>query len=94
MEVQLTPDQKALVRHAIESGRLSHEEDAVKEALTLWEERERHRLEILGAVEAAEASLEGGRGRSVTSAEQAAELTAAVKRRGIARLEAKQNPHT
>jgi putative addiction module CopG family antidote len=41
MEVKLTPDQKAFVRDAIESGRLKREEDAVQEALALWEERER-----------------------------------------------------
>ena len=37
MEVRLTPDQKAFVRQAIESGRLQREEDAVKEAFSLWE---------------------------------------------------------
>ena len=58
MEVQLTPDQKAFVRQAIETGRLQHEEDAVKEALSLWEERERTRAEILAAVDEAEASLD------------------------------------
>ena len=42
MEVQLTPDQKAFVRQAIETGRLQREEDAVKEALSMWEEREPH----------------------------------------------------
>ena len=50
MEVQLTPDQKAFVRQAIESGRLEREEDAVAQALCLWEERERRRSEILAAV--------------------------------------------
>jgi Arc/MetJ-type ribon-helix-helix transcriptional regulator len=40
MEVQFTPDQPAFLRQAIESGRLHHEDDAVKEALSLWEERE------------------------------------------------------
>jgi putative addiction module CopG family antidote len=63
MEVQLTPDQKAFVRQAIESGRLSREEDAVKEALSLWEERERRRLEILASVDRAEVSLARGEGR-------------------------------
>jgi hypothetical protein len=29
MEVQLTPDKRAFVRQAIESGRLRHEKDAV-----------------------------------------------------------------
>lgn len=33
MEVQLTPDQKAFVRQAFESGRLQREEVAVTEAL-------------------------------------------------------------
>jgi plasmid stabilization system protein ParE len=33
MEVQLTPDQEAFVRQAIESGRLRREEDAVREDL-------------------------------------------------------------
>jgi hypothetical protein len=32
-----TPDQKAFVRQAVENGRLHHEDDAVKEALSLWE---------------------------------------------------------
>lgn len=92
MEVQLTPDQKAFVREAIESGRLSREEDAVKEALSLWEERERRRLEILVAVDKAEASLARGEGRSVTTLEEARQLAADVKRRGMERLHAEQNP--
>ena len=47
MEVHLTPDQEAFVRQAIESGRLHRPEDAVEEALRLWEERERRRVETL-----------------------------------------------
>jgi putative addiction module CopG family antidote len=46
MKVELTPDQQAFVRQAIESGRLRGEEDAVREALSLWEERERRRLKF------------------------------------------------
>jgi Arc/MetJ-type ribon-helix-helix transcriptional regulator len=91
MEVQLTPDQSAFVRQAIESGRLLREEDAVKEALSLWEERERRRLEILVAVDRAEASLAYGEGRRVTTPEQAKQLAADVKRRGMARLDAEQH---
>ncbi len=49
--MQLTPDQEAFVRQSIECGRLQREEDAVKEALSLWEERERRRVEILAAVD-------------------------------------------
>ncbi len=66
MEVHLTPGQEAFVQQAIESGRLHRPEDAVEEALRLWEERERARAEILAAVDAAEASLDRGEGIEVT----------------------------
>jgi Arc/MetJ-type ribon-helix-helix transcriptional regulator len=89
MEVHLTPDQKAFVRQAIESGRLLREEDAVKEALSLWEQRERTRAEILLAVDDAEASLARGEGRILTQ-ESMRELAENVKRRGRARLAAEQ----
>jgi Arc/MetJ-type ribon-helix-helix transcriptional regulator len=89
MEVQLTPDQSAFVRQAIESGRLQREEDAVKEALALWEERERARAEILAAVDDAEASLARGEGRMITQ-QSMRDLAAEVKRRGRARLSAEQ----
>ena len=64
MNVELTPDQQAFVRRAIEHGRFNHEEEAVIEALALWEERERSRLEILAALDEAEASLSRGEGTS------------------------------
>ena len=48
MEVELTSDQRAFARHAVETGRLRSEEDAVEEALALWEERERRRVELAG----------------------------------------------
>jgi Arc/MetJ-type ribon-helix-helix transcriptional regulator len=89
MEVQLTSDQKAFVRQAIESGRLRREEDAVKEALALWEERERTRAEILSAVDQADASLALDEGRIVTR-ESMRVLAAEVKRRGRARLAAER----
>lgn len=41
-EVRSRPDQEAFVRQAIESGRFHRAEDAVEEASTLWEERERN----------------------------------------------------
>ena len=88
MEVQLTPDQEAFIRQAIETGRLHREEDAVQEAMSLWEERERRRLEILAAVDRAEASLAGGAGRTITTHEEVTQLAADIKRRGMARLTA------
>jgi len=91
MEVQLTPDQKAFVRQAIESGRLLREEDAVQQAMLLWEERERTRAEILAAVDEAEASLARGEGRSIATHEDMKQLADDVKRRGRERLYAEQN---
>lgn len=89
MEVDLTPDQRAFVRRAIESGRFRREEDAVKEALSLWEERERTRAEILLAVDEAETSLARGEGRAITQ-ESMRELLEDIKRRGRARLTAER----
>jgi Arc/MetJ-type ribon-helix-helix transcriptional regulator len=91
MEVNLSPDEKSFIRHAIESGRLHREEDAVREALALWAERERHRIEILAAVDQADASLARGEGRRITSAESAAALADDIKRRGLARLSSERN---
>ena len=68
MEVHPTPDQKAFIRRAIESGRFHDEEDAVREALSLWEERERARTEILAALDDAEADLDAGRYADYTDA--------------------------
>ena len=89
MEVQLTPDQKAFIRDAIECGRIQREEDAVREALTLWENRERSRAEIIAAVDEAEASLSRGEGRVITQ-QSMRELAEDVKQRGRDRLAARQ----
>ena len=64
------------MRQAIESGRLHRPEDAVEEALRLWEERERARVEILAAVDLAEASLARGEGREIASNRMSASLPA------------------
>jgi putative addiction module CopG family antidote len=92
MEVHLTPDQEAFVRQAIESGRLRRPEDAVEEALRLWEEHERTRAEILAAVDAAESSLARGEGRVIRSKQDARKLASDVNRRGRARLGARRAP--
>jgi Arc/MetJ-type ribon-helix-helix transcriptional regulator len=92
MEVHLTPDQEAFIRQAIETGRLHRTEDAVQEAMSLWEERERRRLEILMAVDQAEVSLARGEGRTITSREEVTRLASDIKRRGMARLASEQNP--
>jgi len=39
MEIHPTPEQEELISRAIEAGRFENAEDAVKEALSLWEQR-------------------------------------------------------
>ena len=92
MELHLPPGQEAFIRQAIETGRLHRKEDAVQEAMSLWEERERRRLEILAAVDRAEASLARGEGRRITTHEEVTQLTSDIKQRGMARLAAEPNP--
>ena len=89
MNVELTADQRAFVQKAIESGRFTREEEAIEEALALWEERERRRLEIIAMVEEAEASLARGEGREITEESMKA-LAEEVKERGRRRLAAEQ----
>ena len=84
MEVELTADQRAFARRAVEAGRLRSEEDAVEEALALWEERERRRVEFRATLDEARASLARGEGREITQ-ESVRELSTAVQERGRAR---------
>ena len=85
MDVHLTSDQKAFARRAVENGRLRSEEDAVREALALWEERERQRAEFLLTIDEAKASLARDEGRVITQDSMRA-LAGEVKERGRARL--------
>jgi putative addiction module CopG family antidote len=87
MEVSLTPAQKAFIRQAIENGRLQHEEEAVREALFLWEERERKRAEFLASLEDAKASIAYGEGRIINQ-QSMRELADEVKQPGTAERKA------
>jgi len=89
MDVHLTPDQAAFVRQGIASGRFRSEADAIAEALSLWEERERARAGFLATLDDAKASLDRGEGRVITR-ESMRELADEVKQRGRARLEAQR----
>jgi putative addiction module CopG family antidote len=90
MEVRLTPDQEAFVRRAIEAGRFGRAEDAVEEALSLWEERERKRAEFLATLDDGKASIDRGEGHVITQ-QSMRDLATEVKRRGRARLAADQS---
>lgn len=85
MEVRLTADQEAFVRRAIEAGRFGRAEDAVQEALALWEERERKRAEFLATLDDAKASISRGKGHVITQ-QSMRELATEVKQRGRARM--------
>jgi antitoxin ParD1/3/4 len=91
MEIPLTPDQEAFIKRAVSAGRFSTPEDAVREALALWEERERVRAEILAAVDTAEASLGRGEGRTVTETSMR-DLAEKVKQKGRSSLNSQEQP--
>jgi Arc/MetJ-type ribon-helix-helix transcriptional regulator len=85
MDIALTPEQQDIIGHAVATGRVAAPEDAVREALELWVERERRRSEILAVVDEAEAALASGEGISV-AAVGINELVADVQVRGRQRL--------
>lgn len=91
MEVRLTPDQEAFVRQGIDAGRFRSEADAVTEALAQWEERERKRAAFRASLHEARASLARGKGRRLSTAQDAKDLAEEVKQRGMARLAAEQS---
>ncbi len=86
MDIHLTPDQEAFIREGIDAGRFRNAADAVQQALSLWEERERRRAEILMSVDKAEASLARGEGRIITTPNSLRKLAEEVKQRGRRRL--------
>jgi Arc/MetJ-type ribon-helix-helix transcriptional regulator len=87
MEVQLTSDQLAFARRAMEAGRLKSEEGAVEEALSLWEQCERRRVELQATIDDSRAALARGEGREITEESMRA-LSAEVRERGRARVAA------
>jgi putative addiction module CopG family antidote len=79
MEVTLTPSQEAFIRQGIEAGRYRTVNEAIGEALALWESRERNRLELLSALDEAEADLASGAYTEFTDA-TIPQLAAELKR--------------
>ncbi|HYL36646.1 MAG TPA: type II toxin-antitoxin system ParD family antitoxin [Bryobacteraceae bacterium] len=60
MEVRLTPDQEILIQRAIEQGRYRSAEEAVRDAMAQWEERERQRIDLTTDIGRAELELKSG----------------------------------
>jgi len=82
---------KAFVQRGIQSGRYTREEDALEEALSLWEHIERTRAELLAKIEIAEASVTRGEGIVITP-DSMRQLADDVKTRCRPRLAAEQRP--
>jgi putative addiction module CopG family antidote len=66
MEVRLTPEQQAFVQMAVKSGRYPSAEEAIRDAITRWEEDERSRAEMVAALDESANDLEAGRYRDYT----------------------------
>lgn len=81
MNVRLTPDQEFLVRQGIAAGRYRDREDAIRDALARWEDSERRRAELVGALDEAELSIAGGESQEITTESMRA-LAERVKQRG------------
>jgi Arc/MetJ-type ribon-helix-helix transcriptional regulator len=79
------------VQKAIESGRLASAEEAVEQALALWERRERRRLEIIALIEEADASLARGEGREFSTKEDTQALADEIKARLRRRIAAERS---
>lgn len=90
MEVILTPDQERLIAEAVATGRFQRREDAVREALALWEVRENALQRFRDSLDRAEASIAAGGGSPVTEASMR-DLAEAISRRGRESLSAKES---
>ena len=58
MQVTLTPGQEALIRQELATGRFTSVEEALADALMLWQQREVERAAFLETLDQAEASAE------------------------------------
>jgi putative addiction module CopG family antidote len=85
MQVELTPAQASFIDLGIQEGRFRNSEEAIREALALWEERERARIELLASLDSAEQALDAGEGEEYTIGTLSS-LVQSVQERGVTRL--------
>ena len=83
MEVQLTPDQEEFIRKGMDEGRYKSADEAVQEAMAIWEDAQRSRLELLAALAEGDADIEAGRYREY-DANSSPSLAEELKREGRA----------
>jgi putative addiction module CopG family antidote len=82
MEIELTSEQDALIRQAIEKGLYQNPADAVHFAMDLWVEQERARLALLEAIQEGEDSAEREGWIELDSDEAITALIEDVKQQG------------
>ncbi len=70
MQIELTPEQDDVVRHAIAQGRIARPEEAVAQAMSDWVERERELTDLIASLDEAEASIARGEGIVIDTEEQ------------------------
>ena len=71
---------------------IRHQEEILRETMSPLEHQERRRSEIMAAVDQAEASFSSGTARRISTQEECRHVADAVKRRGLARLQAQLAP--
>ena len=89
MEVVLTPTQEHLIDDAVREGRLSGRDDAMRQAMALWERQELALRQMRAEIAESIAQLESGDYIELNSDEEIHEFFEGVKQRGRAALAAK-----
>ncbi len=79
MQIELTPEQDDIVRHAIEAGRIARPEDAVAQAMADWVEMERERIAFIASLDEADAEYERGESIHVDTEDEARALFEDIK---------------
>jgi putative addiction module CopG family antidote len=85
MQIDLSPEQISFVDLGIQEGRFRDQEEAVRQALALWEKRERTRIQLLTDIDAGEASFDGTE-TTLESAEDIQKFVEDIATRGRGRL--------
>jgi Arc/MetJ-type ribon-helix-helix transcriptional regulator len=80
MDITLTPEQQSFIQRAVASGHVRSAEEAVTEALLLWEEQDLRRSAFIGSLDRARASIARGEGRVITPDSMRALATDAKRR--------------
>jgi|HubBroStandDraft_1064217.scaffolds.fasta_scaffold312592_2 Arc/MetJ-type ribon-helix-helix transcriptional regulator len=85
-----TPDQEALIREGVASGRFENAEDIARYALRQWVELERQRAELIADIKEAQVSLDRGEGIHLDSDEAIDAFFDEVGREARAEYESRQ----